>query len=334
MLTSNNDIKIVVNSSSTDDTCTDALDVPICPKLSDALALAAARPVTFLLEDASIRISDTLVFRSLVVQMIGSHPSGRTVIHCDTQEPCFLVNKLIRADFKSLKFTGAFDSAMEISDTPLVRITDCVFFNNSGSLGGALSVVDSTQLELSNVIFELNSATSHGGAIYLPYGTIIADNCQFLSNTAGGGGGAIYWRANEPTLSGVTFTSNHALYGDNLATSIFESALVSPLKALLSSGELVSCVDGGFLRVEMLDWYGNRVRTEQSMVLNIAVYDIGGTISPVAIPAQFSNFESEGMIEATDLRVGFEVHQSAYFLRTLVSQLVRSTALHLRLWWE
>jgi predicted outer membrane repeat protein len=96
---------------------------------------------------------------------------------------------------------------------------------NSG--GGALSVKYFSKVKVSDCIFNNNSAQLDGGAIYLHRSDMIIQNCQFYNNTAGTGGGAIVTdREVKITLRNNTFINNSTGWRGGAITLYASNAVI------------------------------------------------------------------------------------------------------------
>ncbi|KPK86547.1 MAG: hypothetical protein AMS27_04835 [Bacteroides sp. SM23_62_1] len=96
----------------------------------------------------------------------------------------------------SIIFDNSYDGMNnEMADNDSSIFSFCHFSYSKAtepnSLGGALSVKYYSKVKVSDCIFSNNSAQLDGGAIYLNRSDMIIQNCRFYNNTAGTGGGAI-----------------------------------------------------------------------------------------------------------------------------------------------
>ena len=137
-----------------------------------------------------------------------------------------------------------------------VDMIDCIFEDNtSKDSGGAISILGDVSFNPTNVIFRRNTAGSHGGAVSIQGGNAASmvnlwdlvfehnvalagsggalyasveqlsmfsmDQVQYIGNSApAGAGGGLALEVDDPfswiTISGLTFTSNSALWGGSI----------------------------------------------------------------------------------------------------------------------
>ncbi|WP_407433088.1 C1 family peptidase, partial [Methanobrevibacter sp.] len=101
---------------------------------------------------------------------------------------------LIFDSAKSIAFNGAFYIGGAISCSGNLKLTNCIFKNNTADRGGAIfSLIGG---ELINCTFINNKARFDGGAIFTPNNQMLVHDSKFINNTASREGGAVYSMAN------------------------------------------------------------------------------------------------------------------------------------------
>lgn len=179
-------------------------------------------------------------------------------------------------------------------DSDKYTITSCQFEENEAEKAGAIFIIDS-DLDIIDTTFTSNIASTsnqdygQGGAIYLDCSEYekcaytISDS-TFSSNSATFEGGAIKWTYNVNTITQTNnqFTSNSAIYGENLAA--FGSVLTIEVQdkdtdSRLSSRKTVSTLEeiapgdtmDKILIITLQDSLGQVITTDYSSVCEIDV---------------------------------------------------------------
>ena len=105
------------------------------------------------------------------------------------------------------------------------NINSTLFSSCSALYGGALYLSDSDFI-INNSTFQNNNAEYYGlgegGSIYIEYPNkiYVADisNSYFSKNYASISGGGIQWYDSQPVITGCSFDSNYAIYGNDIAS--------------------------------------------------------------------------------------------------------------------
>ena len=121
---------------------------------------------------------------------------------------------------KSIAYNGAYYIGGAISCSGQLKLTDCIFKNNTADRGGAIFALIGG--ELKNCTFIDNKALFDGGAIFTPNYQMLIHDSKFINNTASREGGAIYaissillnnsdLRYNKAYSGGVVYIVNYQL---------------------------------------------------------------------------------------------------------------------------
>lgn len=113
-----------------------------------------------------------------------------------------------------------------------MKITNCSFLNNyCDSLGGGAFIYNASPV-FTNCEFISNVATptagfSGGGGACTYSSSVTFTGCDFIDNDAMGASGAalLFWSGGNPSVSGCTFTDNHASYGGGVACANCEATI-------------------------------------------------------------------------------------------------------------
>ena len=131
---------------------------------------------------------------------------------------------------KSIASNGVNYIGGAISCSGELKLTNCIFKNNSADLGGAIFALIGG--EITNCTFINNTAKEDGGAIFTPYNKILIFDSSFINNTAVDGGGAIY-TLSYSEITNCTFINNTAkedggaIFASNDETLIFDSSFIN-----------------------------------------------------------------------------------------------------------
>ena len=136
---------------------------------------------------------------------------------------------------KSIASNGVNYIGGAISCSGELKLTNCIFKNNSADLGGAIFALIGG--EITNCTFINNTANEDGGAIFAPYEEILIFDSSFINNTALDGGGAIY---TQTALSIIhsNFTYNYALHGGAITSVSSPSFYLKDVNFINNSAEL------------------------------------------------------------------------------------------------
>ena len=109
---------------------------------------------------------------------------------------------------------GYIGGVVSIEAAKSMLVQDVAFENNQAAVnGGAIVVRSCPELTLKNVTFRGNHAGTNGGGLctYDNYtNDLLLEGCSFAENTATTGGGASLGRYTKVTITGGSFTDNHA----------------------------------------------------------------------------------------------------------------------------
>ena len=131
---------------------------------------------------------------------------------------------------KSIASNGVNYIGGAISCSGELKLTNCIFKNNSADLGGAIFALIGG--EITNCTFINNTAKEDGGAIFTPYNKILIFDSSFINNTALDGGGAIY-TLSYSEITNCTFINNTAkedggaIFASNDETLISDSSFIN-----------------------------------------------------------------------------------------------------------
>ena len=131
---------------------------------------------------------------------------------------------------KSIASNGVNYIGGAISCSGELKLTNCIFKNNSADLGGAIFALIGG--EITNCTFINNTAKEDGGAIFTPYNKILIFDSSFINNTAVDGGGAIY-TLSYSEITNCTFINNTAkedggaIFASNDETLISDSSFIN-----------------------------------------------------------------------------------------------------------
>lgn len=205
---------------------------------------------------------------------------GGAVLLYQSREAKVLSSSLVQ------NVAGGLGGAMFVEKGLLLQISDSAFDGNRALLhGGALAILDSP-LAVTKSSFTRNQAVTHGGAVYITSqsleeaegnedigggacsqaltevdgSTVMRQNVAF-----GGGGGAVYAdvRFSLEGMARAKMFNNSARYGDDVATGPSFLRLVNwwDIASSLHSFEEKMEMD-----VEVLDFFGQRVKSDESVI--------------------------------------------------------------------
>lgn len=153
-------------------------------------------------------------------------------------------------------------------------VSNCWFYNNTGTKGGAIYQFNNSgsrgyAVQLYSCIFSNNTASDTGGAVCSEGILGIADNCVFVGNVAATNGGAV--------LANVDFSLVNTVFSANAATSGSGGAYYAGLGRLsvdrcLFAGNRAGGGNGGAVR----GWYVSI--TNSTLYGNTATNGQGGAI--------------------------------------------------------
>ena len=203
---------------------------------------------------------------------------------------------------KSIAYNGAYYIGGAISCSGQLKLTDCIFKNNTADRGGAIFALIGG--ELKNCTFIDNKALFDGGAIFTPNYQMLIHDSKFINNTASREGGAIYaissillnnsdLRYNKAYSGGVVYIVNYQL-------AILNSNLINNYAT--SYGGAIIAINSPYFYIEgarfINDTSISSAGAIYSMYSKMYFYDsvfancsslIGGAICDLYSSALFSN---------------------------------------------
>ncbi len=137
----------------------------------------------------------------------------------------FIENRFDGLDF--FRFGGFGGGGAIVHRSGELRLTRCVFRENSGLRGGALES-SLTDVTMTKCRFEGNHGIAGGAVVTSFAGTLTAENCAFIGNrTPSGLGGGMQLGGGDVTLSNCLFVGNVASNGGGLANSGADLMLIN-----------------------------------------------------------------------------------------------------------
>ena len=182
-----------------------------------------------------------LDFAGKQISVVSLSGSGSTVIDCESAARAFdfhsgepMAARL--CGFTIVNGSAEDGGALRCRSASRPTIEDCVFTANwAANDGGALCVLSAAGPILENVVFDANVSGLRGGAVCTAGGRTVMNGCTFTDNSAPYGGallldhdmyvfieacgfsgntalegGAIFDYDSSPSITGSTFTDNHA----------------------------------------------------------------------------------------------------------------------------
>lgn len=138
-----------------------------------------------------------------------------------------------------------------------ISIIDTIFTQNQARMGGAMSI--------------LCSSVS-------PCSVSLRDT-RFSSNIGHEQGGAIYYNWNRPNLENITFNSNSALYGPDIASYAVKIVDKGTQTNKISKSDIASGVTyPRSLEFELLDYDGQVMNLENSYIIKISPEGAGTSV--------------------------------------------------------
>ena len=168
-------------------------------------------------------INTTTITKSLIVIDRSKAVVIENIVIANISQIMFKISKSEISSINSVNIEKCLES-FRITESRVALLSNSTFMQNGGTskeIGGAIYLFN-TEMNISNCSFTLNSAKI-GGVISFQCNSLAKcvlniSNSSFTNNTAQEKGGAIYYNYNNPSISNVTFESNTALYGPNLAS--------------------------------------------------------------------------------------------------------------------
>ena len=136
---------------------------------------------------------------------------------------------------KSIASNGVNYIGGAISCSGELKLTNCIFKNNSADLGGAIFALVGG--EITNCTFINNTAKEDGGAIFASNDETLIFDSSFINNTALDGGGAIYAQTTL-SITHSNFTYNYALHGGAITSVSSPSFYLKDVNFINNSAEL------------------------------------------------------------------------------------------------
>ena len=136
---------------------------------------------------------------------------------------------------KSIASNGVNYIGGAISCSGELKLTNCIFKNNSADLGGAIFALVGG--EITNCTFINNTAKEDGGAIFASNDETLIFESSFINNTALDGGGAIYAQTTL-SITHSNFTYNYALHGGAITSVSSPSFYLKDVNFINNSAEL------------------------------------------------------------------------------------------------
>ena len=203
---------------------------------------------------------------------------------------------------KSIAYNGAYYIGGAISCSGQLKLTDCIFKNNTADRGGAIFALIGG--ELKNCTFINNKARFDGGAVFTPNYQMLVHNSKFINNTALREGGAIYSESNtllnNTDLKYNSAYSGGAVYIVNYQLVIHNSNFTN--NYAISHGGTVIAINSPYFYIKggrfINDTSNSSAGAIYSMYSKMFFYDsvfancsslIGGAICDLYSSAIFSN---------------------------------------------
>lgn len=136
---------------------------------------------------------------------------------------------------KSIASNGVYYIGGAISCSGELKLTNCIFKNNSADRGGAIFALIGGNIN--NCTFIDNVAKEDGGAIFVPYIRMEVSDSLFINNTALDGGGAIYAQTYLSIIHS-NFTDNYAAHGGAITSVNSPSFYLNNVNFINNSAEL------------------------------------------------------------------------------------------------
>ena len=184
-----------------------------------------------ILETGTYKLNSSIKLNTVGTYSISSQNGSKVTLDGQSKIKQMYVGKNVNVEIENIEFSNGknsgFGGAICVDYDGSLKLTNCNFTNNKGSLGGAIYARGST-FEVTKSNFINNTASKSGGAIYSKVNNVAITSNNFTFNLAKGDtGGAIYNIGSSATITDNVFTKNNAKATKYVIRNIGTNATIS-----------------------------------------------------------------------------------------------------------